>query len=61
MQTYTNPSKYCAKEYLGDRPCIHPLAMAELMIMCGAPSPASRPFLTKLKSTLINICTGLTK
>ena len=31
----TNPSKYCAKEYHGERPCIDPLTMAELRLRCA--------------------------
>ena len=35
MTMTTNPSKYCAKEYHGERPCIDPLTMAELRLRCA--------------------------
>jgi hypothetical protein len=34
--TTANPSKYCAKEYHGERPCIDPLTMAELRLRCAS-------------------------
>lgn len=33
--TTANPSKYCAKEYHGERPCIDALTMAELRLRCA--------------------------
>ena len=36
--THSTPSKYGAKEYYGERPCIDPLTMAELRLRISAQS-----------------------
>jgi hypothetical protein len=38
--TYHPSSKYCAKEYNGDRPCIDPTVMIQLRLRCAeTPQP----------------------
>jgi hypothetical protein len=48
--THHHPSKYCAKEYHGDRPCIDPLTMAELRLRCASGSPPKRDVFTRLRT-----------